>query len=326
MSRRKLAIAAGVSSGILAVVLVIKLLPSNKVTFVTGAVVRDSADGQEQMPVGDALITASSGETKGEGKSDSLGFFRLRLRPSVYRGEPITLQLRHPDYQPVEVTSPAEDRIHVIRMPPKPLENDVEPDDPRHTLANVRVRYVVKTTSSVNVGSAAKAFEIVNTGNIPCNEEPPCSPDNKWKAAVGSVSLDAGDGNEFGRARVSCIAGPCPFTKVETDALSADRRILNVSVRNWSDTATYLVEAEVTGTMVSDGIRHSYPVIFGRSMSFTLPATAQGPSIEAEMDGSEIVYPLGPSLTLSWAHCSLEITSDRTKLYRCKLKSGYRFE
>jgi hypothetical protein len=78
--------------------------------------------------------------------------------------------------------------------------------------------------------------------------------------------------------------------------------------------------------MMSDMIRHSYPVIFGEAMNFTLPATAQGPTIEAELDGAAIVFPLGPNLILSWANCRLEVGSDRTKHYRCELKPGFRFE
>jgi hypothetical protein len=97
-------------------------------------------------------------------------------------------------------------------------------------------------------------------------------------------------------------------------------------VRNWSDTVTFLVEAEVIQTMLSDAIRNAYPTIFGREMSFTLPPTAQGPSIEADMNGEEIIYPLGRALTLPWAVCNLQMGADRTKLYRCELKPGYRFQ
>jgi hypothetical protein len=61
-------------------------------------------------------------------------------------------------------------------------------------------------------------------------------------------------------------------------------------------------------------------------MNFTLPAAAEGPSIEAEMNGQPIVYPLGPALILSWATCTMKVNPDRTKAYRCELKPGYRFE
>src|SRR5207245_4627380 len=71
--------------------------------------------------------------------------------------------------------------------------------------------------AAVNIGSAVQVFQIENKGNVPCNGQDPCSPDGKWKAAIGGASLDAGTGNEFRDARVSCIAGPCPFTKIESE-------------------------------------------------------------------------------------------------------------
>jgi hypothetical protein len=77
--------------------------------------------------------------------------------------------------------------------------------------------------------------------------------------------------------------------------------------------------------MLSDVIRQAYPSIFGRAMTFTLPAAGQGPAIEAEVNGVAIVFPLGPDLSLSWASCTLQISSNRAKLYSCELKPGYRF-
>jgi hypothetical protein len=127
---------------------------------------------------------------------------------------------------------------------------------------------------------------------------------------------------------VSCIAGPCPFTRIESDNRDQNDRRLRISARNWSDTATFLVEADVVHTVISDMVRQSYPVKFGRGMSFTLPGTAGGPSIEAEVNGSSsyIVYPLGPDLLLSWANCTLSVNPDQSKLYSCELKPGFRFQ
>jgi hypothetical protein len=176
------------------------------------------------------------------------------------------------------------------------------------------------------VGSVAKTFEVANTGGIPCNGHPPCSPDGRWKASRGSTSLDAGQGNEFVDVRRSCIAGPCPFTSTEINQTAEAGRTLSVTALDWSDTATFLVEAEVTHLMLTELIRESYPVIFGNGMNFTLPANAEGPSIEAEVNGADIVFPLGPDLWLSWATCTVKVEGDRSKLYRCELKPGYRFQ
>jgi hypothetical protein len=143
---------------------------------------------------------------------------------------------------------------------------------------------------------------------------------------VDSFSLDAGEQNkQFRNVRVSCIAGPCPFTTIEQDRFSRGGRTITVSVRNWSDPVTYLLEAEVVTTMETELIRHTYPVTFGRSMNFTLPAVATGLSIEAEVGGSEIVFPLGPELRLSWATCRFETAAEGAKQFRCELKHGYRF-
>jgi hypothetical protein len=168
-----------------------------------------------------------------------------------------------------------------------------------------------------------KAFQVVNEGNVPCNKQPPCSPDGKWKATTGSLSLDAGEGNEFRNMRLSCIAGPCPFTKVEQESLAQDGRRFNVSVRNWSDTTTFLLEAEVVHPMTSDLVRETYPVIFGRALNFSLPPAAEGPSIEADLDGEAIVFPLGPDLIVRWANCHVGVDRGQSKTYRCELKPGY---
>ena len=77
--------------------------------------------------------------------------------------------------------------------------------------------------------------------------------------------------------------------------------------------------------MISDLVRESYPVILGPTLSFTLPSTAEGPSIEAEVNAQPIVFPLGPDLLLSWAKCTLSISQD-SNVYRCELKPGYKFK
>ncbi len=195
---------------------------------------------------------------------------------------------------------------------------------PETLVANLTVRYSIKTTTADEIGSAVKTFQVVNTGNVPCDQKSPCSPDGRWKAAIGSGSLDAGEGNEFRNVRVSCIAGPCPFTRIEPSRISQGGRMVKVSVLNWSDTTTFLIEAEVFHPGATDLVRNSYPIAFGRALNFSLPAEAEGPSIEAEIGGESVVFPLGPSLCLSWADCTLRVERG-ARTYRCELKPGYRF-
>jgi hypothetical protein len=225
----------------------------------------------------------------------------------------------------MDVKTTAGEQLYVIRMIPIHGEVEAELNEAEVSVSDVMVRYSTETTSTENIGTGVKTFQVANTGNVPCNEQYPCSPDGKWKAAIDSASLDAGDGNVFQDARVSCIAGPCPFTKIESDEFSKPTRNIKVSVRNWSDTTTFLLQAEVFHSQFVDTVRKSYPVIFGRSMNFTLPADARGPAIEAELNKTQIVFVLAPSPGLSWADCQVRVESNQAKDYRCELKPGYQF-
>jgi len=77
--------------------------------------------------------------------------------------------------------------------------------------------------------------------------------------------------------------------------------------------------------MVSEIVHESHPVIFGEALNFTLPATAEGVCIQADVAGQTIIFPLGPALFLSWANCDVTVNRDQTKVYRCELKPEYQF-
>jgi hypothetical protein len=297
--------------------------------YITGAVLRQNKDPRKQAPIANAEITATGGLFDVAGKSDASGFFQIALRPGLRRREAITLRFEHAEYKPIEMVSGLDGRLYVVRMEPvvpePPGEQQATGAGNPLPIKNVRVRYTVKNQTTMNVGSLAKQFRVVNTGNVPCAGHRPCSPDGKWKATTGSFPLDAGEENQFRSMRVSCIAGPCPFTKIEPGDLSRPARAIVISVLNWSDTAAFLVEAEVTRTAVTDAVRTSYPTIIGQTMTFALPATAEGPTVEADLNGEEIVFPLGPKLILSWATCSVEIAPGQNRTYRCELKTGYQF-
>ncbi|HEX4486168.1 MAG TPA: carboxypeptidase-like regulatory domain-containing protein [Terriglobales bacterium] len=290
-----------------------------------GAVIRKDTDPNKELPIADVEVIASNGAAMATVKSDATGYFRIRLGARLLREQAVTLQFRHPEYQPMEMKGIMGDKLYLAQMVPLPQDSP-RPDHPDMTVGNLVARYSVKETTSANVGSAVRAFQVVNKANVPCKGQDPCSPDGKWKGAIASAALDAGEGNVFRNARASCIAGPCPFTRIESDDFTRGGRNISVTVRNWSDSTTFLLEAEVFHPSESDMVRRSYPVTFGQTLNFTLPATAQGLSIEAEINGDGIVFPVGPELYLSWAECNARVNRDQTKVYRCELKPGYRFK
>lgn len=290
-----------------------------------GAIIQDESDTRKESPVTDVAVSVANDLAPAAVKSDFSGFFRLPLRSGVKHGEKLVLKVWHPDFQPLEMPITAGDQLYVIRLTPLNSGTDDQPGGPQTAVANVFVRYSIESTASVNVGAGVTTFQVINTGNVPCDHRSPCSADNRWKATIGSASLDAGQGNVFQNARVSCIAGPCPFTKIENDGFSHGGRNISVSILDWSDTTTFLFQAEVFRQEISDIVRESYPVIFGRALNFSLPSAAEGPSLEAEIGGTNIVFPLGPAPELSWADCNVKVEKDQTKSYRCELKDGYKF-
>jgi hypothetical protein len=316
----------GAVLGTSAVFLIVHFV-ANNVIFIRGAVLANDPVPARQEPIADVDITVEDAAQLRPVRSDASGFFNISvpLERRMRSGKLVTLHFRHPNYLPLDLPGVAWDKLCIARMTPVTQTTAPSADI---KIASVVARYSIRTTALVNVGSAVKTFQVVNTGDVPCKGHRPCSPDGKWRAALGSAIIDAGPGNEFRNVRVSCIAGPCPFTRIDAPALNHlddSTRTLRVAALNWSDTATFLLEAEVYKSVASDVRRQSYPVIFGRALSFTLPPGAEAVSIEADLNGTMIVFPLGPALFLSWADCHLLVNKDQAKVYRCELKPGYRF-
>ena len=316
---------AGVAAAAGSAITLVELARVGRVASLTGAVLIADADPHKQLPLPSVEITGEVGGATVRTSSDATGFFRLTWPSRLWLGQSLVLRFSHADYQDLVIKEMVTRQIYVAHLKPFGASDASEPDPEETFLANLRVRYSIRSTNTRDVGSTARTFEVVNTANIPCHGHQVCSPDGRWAAAIGSFQFDAGAGQEFQNARVSCIAGPCPFTRIETDDFSRGGRRISGRVRVWSDTVTFLVEAEVLRTAISDIIRQSYPSIFGRTMTFTLPPNGEGPSILADVNGTEIVFPLGPALVLSWASCSLQSASDHSKLYRCILKPQYNF-
>lgn len=323
--------AALVGSGLLvfgittaAILITLRQNPLHETTIV-GAVLVDAAEPRREMPIANAKVTAEIGTAKARGESDSSGFFSITVPTLLRLRRPATVHFERQGFLPATVTVKNTDDLVIARL--QPVTRETTPaGKPLHRLSNIRIRYSMKTESFINVATAVREFEVVNTGGIPCVPGEACSPDRAWKAATREVVMDASEGNEFRNTRVSCIAGPCPFTRIEAEGLRENGRLFAVSVLNWSDTATFLVEADVMRAQTQDLIRQEYPIVFGRGLSFTLPPTAEGPSIEAELDDTDVVFPLGPDLLLSWARCSVKTDADQSKLFSCELDPKYRFQ
>ena len=299
---------------------------------IKGAVIRRDNDTRRELPIAGVDVTVSNGATSATTQSEASGYFNVPFQGSVWSGQTVTLSFRHPDYQPLDLKLQgklrlAAGKLYVAAMEPIPQPDDNDPSRARLPVTNIRIRYTTNTLTTVNIGSAIKTFQVVNVGNIPCAHRSPCSPDGRWKASTDSESMDAGVDNEFSNVRASCIAGPCPFTRIDSSGFINGGRKITVSAMNWSDTTTFLLEAEVFHTTTVSNVRESYPVIFGQTLTFTLPPAHEGVSIEAELGGEPMVFPLGPDLYLSWALCSAKNDSDqeKTTVYRCELKPGYRF-
>jgi hypothetical protein len=291
----------------------------------TGAVLVQDEDSWKQVPIAGVAVSADS-LAAADSTSGPSGLFVLNLHKLVRRGHPITLHFRHPQYHPLDLHDFVSNKIYVVHLVPLSNSAATINQAAQVQVTNIRVRYTVRSMTELNVGSAVKTFQVENRGNVPCNGGHPCSPDGKWKAALGSAALDAGAGNEIRDARASCIAGPCPFTRIDGDHSSPGGHVMTVSARDWSDTATFLLEAEVFHPMQIQSEHWSYPVIFGESLSFTLPSAAESVSIEADLDGQTIIFPIGPALFLSWAACNTAVNPDHGRVYGCTPKPGFRFQ
>jgi hypothetical protein len=323
----------GVVGASVAIFLIVRLHHWRPRTLtIRGTVIRADDDTRKQSPISDTEVTASDGVTSRTAQSDASGFFKITFPEAVWPGQTVDLAFHHPDYEPLDLKLPtglrlASKELYVASMTPNSQPAVANSNTKLYLVSNIRVRYTVNSQTEENIGSAVKPFQVVNRANVPCNGHAPCSPDGNWKASTASVSLDAGPDSEFRNVRASCIAGPCPFTRIDSSGFVNGGRSITASAVDWSSTATFLLEAEVFHTAIGSRVRELYPVVFGQALHFTLPPTQEGVSLEADVDGVPMVFPLGPELYLSWANCSVRNNPDpeKTTVYRCELKPGYKF-
>ncbi len=331
--RWRVVVIAGIVVLVSALLMLIRRDSGLGALIVQGVLLRQDEDVRRQQPVAQAQVTLQSGRTSVTAETDSQGYFHIPLRKVILPGAKLYFHFSHDHYQSfTEQVSvglrSARNPLYVFHMRELPTQpSDGNPGTHITKITNIRIRYVENATSESNIGSITQIFEARNAGSLPCNGHEPCSPDGRWKTAVGQASLDAGVGNTFRQVRVSCIAGPCPFTRIDDSGYKNGGQKISVSALDWSETATFLIEAEVYRTSLNSSVHHLFPVFFGQTLNFTLPANEEGVSIEAELDGTLMVFPLGPDINTSWTSCTLRQsqTTDRTRVYHCELKSGFAF-
>lgn len=294
-----------------------------------GAVIRRDTDPRKQLPVAGAVITVSDSKSKVTTVSGETGYFNVKFPERIWPREIVNMAFRHPDYEPADKKILIGINIKAIELNIVSMTSTEAPPPPPgpHPTAihDIRIRYTANERTDTDVGSAVKVFEVVNQGNTPCKQGDQCSPNGLWKEAKGSVTLDAGAGNVFRNVRASCIAGPCPFTRIDPSGFSHDAQKIVVSAVNWSDTATFLVEAEVYQQSIVSNLRLAYPIKYGRDLHFTAPPTAEGVTIEADVGGTQTAFPLGPDLYMSWGICNSRKGPNNDTIYQCELKPGYTF-
>lgn len=333
MKAKKIALWAAIGATVATVTVVVLLRFSHwrpRIVDIRGAVIRRDSDPRKELPVASALVTVFDNETHVTTVTGDTGYFDIKFPERIWPKEIVHLAFRHPDYKPLDemllIGLHANlNKLYVVRMISTAAPSPAPVAHPT-VISDVRIRYTVNERTDTDVGSDVNVFEVVNKGNIPCKEAIVCSPNGLWKAAKKSVTLDAGPGNVFRNVRASCIAGPCPFTRIDDSGFKHGGQSIVVSAVDWSDTATFLVEAEVFQQNIASKLRLSYPVKYGRDLHFTAPPTAEGVTIEADVDGTPIVFPLGTDLYLSWGSCDSRKGPNNDTIYQCELRPGYAFD
>src|ERR1700753_2437373 len=86
------------------------VIRARSIRVLTGAILRQDSNLGKQLPIANAEISVSDDLFDGSVKSDTGGYFNLKLRRGIRKGESLTLHLRHPDYRPLDVITEAADR------------------------------------------------------------------------------------------------------------------------------------------------------------------------------------------------------------------------
>ena len=124
------------------------------------------------------------------------------------------------------------------------------------------------------------------------------------------------------------LASPdrAPSQRSNWRSFRRDGRHFNVSVRDWSDTTTFLLEAEVVRRMTGDTLRRILSSNF-RTRCELQPARGGAGTRASKRKSMEkaLFFPLDQISSYDGPIATVGVDRDQSETYRCKLKPGYQF-
>ena len=296
---------------------------------IEGTVILQDDDPTKESPIAGVSVAVEPDDGVSlvdTATSDFSGYFKLRLPPTIVYGDSVTLRLRHPDHQPIDLVVPVAEHLYVMRMSSAHPEVQPRPARPDIVLSEIIVRYTIESRTALNIGSGAR---------------PSTCPIVAMSRAIGSrrVHLMAS-----GRRRTAvCRSTPeratsfamraCPASLVHARLRISSRMDFRAAARSSRPRSATgrtrprsRLKPKCSGLRTP--IRLSVPTQSSSDTGSTLhwPPPPRGVSIEAEVDGEPIIFPLAPNGILSWATCNVRIQKEQARLYRCELKPGYIFK
>jgi hypothetical protein len=202
--------------------------------LIQGAIMRSDAKPSNRSVIKDVEVDYQEDGIEKHAMTNQSGGFNILLGSKLKAGDLLTLRFHKHCYQDFS------DTISVAAVPyPRYLWPELDQNciDPAITALSLEFR---------NVGIMQATLQITTRGSVPCQKSP-CSPDNKWQAAQGSVSLDAGGDNSFSGGTFGCVAGPCPFSEIVADNFSKGGTRISGEAKTWSDDVTYVLKGTLSG-------------------------------------------------------------------------------
>ncbi len=235
----------------------------------------------------------------------------------VWPSEEVNLSFRDSDYHPLDLRFLVGLRSSLKKLTVAELEPVAQPSGAvgkPSVVSNIRIRYSVNYRAKqifapvwrpfkLSIRETCRASNNIRALRTGSGRHPRVR--LRWTLAPITNSATCAHRAFPGRAH---LLGSTPADiRAEAASLRPRRSIGPIPQRSsWKPKFSHYT--------TDSNVRESYPVIYGRVMHFTLPSNQEGVSIEAEIDGSPMVFPPGPDLYTSWATCSCR--RRRGKLYR----------